>query len=133
MNEIKYELICESQAIDTNKDILIIVHNQLEYTRQCIESIQANTKNYNLYIWDNNSNKETREYLETLDATLCCSNKNTGFIFPNNALAKLTDSDYIILLNNDTVELALFAVAKSTIPSLSKSPIETDTGPNPVV
>lgn len=103
LEALKYELICGSKAIDKEKDILIIVHNQIEYVQQCIKSIRANTKNYNLYIWDNNSDKETKQYLETLDANLIRSNENLGFILPNNFLASLSKSNYIILLNSDTV------------------------------
>lgn len=89
-----------------SKDILIVVHDQLEYVKQCIESIDAWTVNHNLYIWDNESGRETREYLESLKsshgARLIRSDANKGFIKPNNELAKLGQSDYIICLNSDT-------------------------------
>lgn len=103
-NEIKQELLNQIlNPTDLEKDILIVVKDQLKYLKNCIESIEKNTKNYNLYIYDNNSNQETKEYLSSLkNCNLITSDKNDGFIIPNNILASKTKSDYLILLNSDT-------------------------------
>jgi len=87
------------------KDILIVVRNQPEYTRQCIESIQRHTRNFKFFIWDNGSSDETISYLRTLpdDATLVRSAANEGFIKPNNRLAEMGEAPYIILINTDAV------------------------------
>jgi len=88
------------------KDILIVVKDQIGYLIKCIESIQKYTSNYNLYIWDNESDAPTREYLEGLrkhGVRLIRSEANKGFIGPNNVLASLGNSDYIIVLNSDTI------------------------------
>ncbi len=100
--EIKRELAVSAQYQPVMKDILIVVHNQFPYVQECIESIQKNTKNYKLYIWDNASENETSNYLESLDAVLVRTEENFGFIVPNNRLVSLGDSPYIILLNSDT-------------------------------
>ena len=101
---LKYELICQDSYTEATKDIIVVVHNQLEYVRQCIESVQRHTKLYNLWIWDNRSSQETREYLESLDnVNLIVKDRNYGFIEPNNEIAKLCQSEYIILLNSDTI------------------------------
>lgn len=85
-----------------SKDIFIVVHNQLEYVKKCISSIVANTQNFKLYIWDNASDQETSGYLASLDANVIRSDKNLGFIIPNNRLSELGTSDYFIYLNSDT-------------------------------
>lgn len=111
---VKDELRLAESAREVWKDIIIVVHDQLDYLKQCIDSIRAYTKNYHLYIWDNNSKQETADYIESLmksydpevhkdwAITTIRSDSNTGFIFPNNELAALGDSEYIILLNSDT-------------------------------
>lgn len=92
-------------------DILMVVRDQLEYVQQSIESIRENTENYHLWIWDNGSGQETREYLNNLELesiendeciTVWREYHNHGFIKPNNRLADMSDGDYIILLNSDT-------------------------------
>lgn len=103
LTEIKNELLCGLSVLDKPKDIIIIVKDQLPLVKNCIESIIKHTNNYNLYIWDNASNQETKEYLYSISAKFIHHSKsNMGFLEPNNRLAELTDSPYIILLNSDT-------------------------------
>lgn len=104
-NEIKDELITfiTNPAKDVKKDILIVVKDQLSYVKACIDSIFKNTENFNLFIYDNGSSLETRDYLCKIpNVNLTVSPQNDGFIEPNNFLAKQTKSDYLILLNSDT-------------------------------
>jgi GT2 family glycosyltransferase len=108
------ELALASIAEPAWKDIIIVVHDQLMYLKMCIESIREHTSNYTLYIWDNGSGKETVDYLEQLqkefaigkdldwDIEVWRSEKNEGFIIPNNKMAAIGEGDYIILLNSDT-------------------------------
>lgn len=96
------------------KDIIIIVRDQLPYLKMCIESVRKYTKDYTLYIWDNNSGKETKDYLEEIqkehvlsedkdwDIEVWSSEENQGFIKPNNRLVREGNGEYIILLNSDT-------------------------------
>lgn len=89
------------------KDILVVVHNQLEYTKKCVDTIYSSTDNFHLYIWDNGSDEETHNYLQEQQLNrknfhFVRNDDNIGFIKPNNELAKLGNSPYIILLNNDT-------------------------------
>lgn len=88
------------------KDIIIVVHNQLPYLKQCIESIQRHTTDYRLYLWLNDCDRETTQYvLDTLRQDVDwfkSSSINMGFIEPNNELARCGSSEYIILLNSDT-------------------------------
>lgn len=109
-NQIRDELAIAEKYIDdpSTKDIIIVVRDQLEYVKPCIESVMANTKNYRIHLWDNGSGEETRKYLESLHASsidtveLMRSEQNLGFIQPNNTLVNWGDADYIILLNSDT-------------------------------
>ncbi len=122
-DEILYELnMIEDFEKDPQKDILIVVHNQLDYIEFCVETIKAHTKNYNLYIWDNASEGETKEYLDSLkDVNIIRNEKNLGFIIPNNELIKLGKSPYVILLNSDTI-VTHDNWAKAMIAFLEKHP-----------
>jgi len=105
--KIKEELLLSDSSDGINKDILIVVHNQYDYVKNCIESIYKNTKNFNLFIWDNASDKNTKFYLQKLsnknkNVKLYRSEENIGFVIPNNKMAKETTSPYILLLNSDT-------------------------------
>lgn len=107
LEEIKKELLLADFAKKIQKDILIVVHNQYEYVKNCIESIYKNTKNFNLYIWNNASDETTSNYLNKVskknkNVKLYFSNENVGFIIPNNRMIKDAKSPYIILLNSDT-------------------------------
>ncbi len=91
-------------------DIIIPVWNELELTRECIESIKRSTKiPFRLIIIDNGSEKETREYLENvrddpdLDVILIRNDSNIGYLKAVNQGLKQSDSKYVCILNNDTV------------------------------
>lgn len=107
--KIEEELEVAAKYADTpTKDIIIVVRDQLSYLKDCIQSIKEHTKNYKLYIWDNGSQDDTKNYLERLllddfeNVELMRCEQNMGFIQPNNELAAWGKSDYIILLNSDT-------------------------------
>lgn len=106
--EIHEELDVSKKYKTEEKDILIVVKDQLSYVQSCIESIYRNTQNFKLYVWDNNSKEETAKYLDGLKAIkdnfqLWRSESNEGFILPNNYLAARGVSPYVILLNSDTI------------------------------
>jgi GT2 family glycosyltransferase len=97
---------------DVEKDIIIIVKDGYEYIKNCIDSIKLNTDKYHLYIWDNNSQPQTRDYLQDLvsdNIHIYRSNANLGFIVPNNKLVELSFSPYVILLNSDTVVMPMWS------------------------
>jgi len=102
--EIKEELFVVSKYEVAEKDILIVVHNQLEYLKICIESIRGNTENYHIFVWDNGSDQDMQDWLaEQKDIVTVRNEENLGFIIPNNELIKLGNSPYVILLNSDTM------------------------------
>jgi O-antigen biosynthesis protein len=101
--DLKKELIATHNYQPVHKDILIVVKDQLEYVKACIESIQSNTEDFTLYVWDNASQRPTADYLKSINAIYHRSEENLGFIIPNNRLAVMGKSPYLILLNSDTV------------------------------
>lgn len=99
------ELLAQAAYQPASKDIVIVVRDQFEYVKKCIDSVYDNTTNFSLYIWDNGSAPETADYLKSLEGDgvmVVRSEVNEGFIIPNNRLAAVGGSDYIVLLNSDT-------------------------------
>jgi GT2 family glycosyltransferase len=89
----------------------VLCYNGLEdLTRPCLESIIANTDvdNYELIVVDNASADGTADYLKTFAAKhanvrIQLNETNKGYAAGNNDGIKLTQSPYVILLNNDTL------------------------------
>ena len=90
--------------------IIVLCYNQLEYTRQCVESILSKTAypNYELILVDNASTDGTAAYLRELDAReekvhIVLNGENRGFAGGNNDGLALAKGSLLLLLNNDTV------------------------------
>ena len=110
---VKEDMVWPERAENKWKDILIVVRDQLDYFKECIESIQEHSTLYNLLIWDNASGQDTKDYITALmrrhheeqpedwKIEVVNSKSNAGFIEPNNALAECATGDYIILINSD--------------------------------
>lgn len=99
---IKEELLLASRSEIRSKDIVMVVRDQPEHVEACLHFLKSNTSDYTLYIHDNGSEEPTRSLLAQADV-LIRSDENLGFIIPNNKLAGLGRSDYIMLLNSDTI------------------------------
>lgn len=91
-------------------DIIIPVWNQLDVTRECVNSILKNTDYpYRLIIIDNASDAPTREYLDSLtqeknlDFLLVRNDKNLGFVKAVNQGIAAADAPYLCIMNNDTI------------------------------
>lgn len=92
-------------------DIVVPVWNQVEFTRECIDSILKNTLDVDcrLIVVDNASSVETKNYLESLKPLLgqkillVRNENNLGFVKAANQGMRLSDGPYVCLLNNDTL------------------------------
>ncbi|CAM4041187.1 glycosyl transferase [Bacillus luti] len=86
--------------------IIILTHNQLQYTKECIQSIRTYTeeKEYELIVVDNASTDGTVEWLQKQSDILLVENaENMGFPKGCNQGIKEAKGDNILLLNNDVV------------------------------
>jgi len=85
--------------------IVILTHNELEYTRRCVASIQANTPEpHELVFVDNASTDGTLEYLRALPGAVVIANEqNLGFGGGCNQGLAVARGERLLLLNNDTV------------------------------
>lgn len=118
INKIKNrkEIISEFQSIWLsdllNKPIVSIViptYNQLQFTKECIESLYAYTKiPFELIIIINNKNDGTVELLKELSKSnsnikMILNNENIGFPISINQGIKESIAEYVLILNNDVV------------------------------
>ncbi|MFC0414206.1 glycosyltransferase [Cytobacillus solani] len=86
--------------------IIILTYNNLEYTKQCLESIRKYTDRdtYELIIIDNNSVDDTKEWLLKQDDIRVIINKeNLGFPRGCNQGIGIAKGENILLLNNDVI------------------------------
>ena len=89
-------------------DLILLSWNSLEFTRPCVESLLAHTAPpCRLIIVDQNSNRETQEYLRSVQSTpsvrveLIVNPKNLGFSEGMNVGLRQAAAPYACFLNND--------------------------------
>jgi GT2 family glycosyltransferase/tetratricopeptide (TPR) repeat protein len=85
--------------------IVLATHNQLDYTRLCVESVRSRTDEpYELVFVDNGSTDGTPDYLRGLaGARVICNPDNRGFPAAVNQGIAASSGTQVLLLNNDTV------------------------------
>lgn len=86
--------------------IIILTYNQLELTKQCLDSINRHTnmENIEIIVIDNGSTDGTVEYLKSLPYIKSGFNKeNQGFAKGCNQGYKMASGENILFLNNDTI------------------------------
>lgn len=88
--------------------IIVLTHNQLNYTKKFITSLKEHTDNYKLIVVDNNSNDGTDEYLkklQTIDNNISViqNESNNGFPKAVNQALRMIETEFVILANNDIV------------------------------
>lgn len=106
MNDEKYS---GNQIVEGLTSIVILVHNQLDYTKGCIESIRqyTETNTYEIILIDNASTDGTKEWLEQQsDIKVIYNNENLGFPKGCNQGIAVARGSEILLLNNDVVVTA---------------------------
>ena len=104
-------------------DIILVSYNTAEYTKRAIESVYDETHDtdFKLIMVDNDSKDDSVELISKSfpDVQIIQTGANLGFAGGVNIGAKASDSDYILLLNPDTVILdsaidKLMAYAQNT-------------------
>lgn len=99
----------KSEIVRGLTSIVILTHNQLDYTKRCLESIAMHTPEaHELIVVDNASTDGTVEYLKAWVEThpqhrVIFNEENKGFSAGNNQGIGLARGEYIMVLNNDTV------------------------------
>jgi len=85
--------------------ILIPLYNQLQYTKQCLDSLRMTIADKaQVLIIDNGSTDGTREYLRGLDGITVISNKtNLGCAVAWNQGIRGSDAEWVVILNNDVI------------------------------
>lgn len=89
--------------------IIILTHDQLEYTRQCLRSVERHTfQPYELILVENGSTDGTLAFLKDYASArkyvrLLIQEENLGFAEGNNRGLAVATGDQFLLLNNDVV------------------------------
>ncbi|MFQ3549584.1 MAG: glycosyltransferase, partial [Armatimonadota bacterium] len=89
--------------------IVILAHNQFEYTKKCVESIEKNTpEKHEIIIVDNASTDDTNQFFTEYCKTnqnirLITLNENLGYAGGNNAGIAQSKGDYVVVMNNDVI------------------------------
>ncbi len=110
--------------------ISLLAFNNLALTRRCIESVMANSTDYELLLTDNGSTDGIAGYFDQLAKDYMTMRvfhnpTNEGFIGPNNRVFNEAHGDYFLCLNNDTtvgpgwLEALLAPLETSPIAALS--------------
>jgi len=98
-NKIKYK--------DHDKvSIIMLVMDEMPYIKQCMESLNKYTKNFELIVVANGSKQSTLNYLKELkwfDLSIITNKKNMGFPYGCNQGIKIAKYDYLCFLNADTL------------------------------
>ena len=89
--------------------VIVVTHENLAFTRLCVESVLLNTSDdYELIVVDNGSSDGTVDYLSRLDDLLpwvrhIGNHENRGFPHAVNQGLAAATGEVLVLLNNDTI------------------------------
>lgn len=104
---VNYKRRHKAESFDVS--IVIPAYNNFSYTKQCVFSIFKNHPllDFEIIIIDNGSTDETKEYFINFHGLknfrFISNNENLGFAKASNMGAKVSGSENILFLNNDTV------------------------------
>ena len=87
--------------------IVILTHNQVEYTKLCLESIESFLNvDHEIIFVDNASTDGTIEYLSGIveknkNYSLINNSENRGYAAGNNMGINATEGEFVLIMNND--------------------------------
>lgn len=97
-----------NQSVFKQASLILVAYNNLELTRQCLESILAHTRDidYELILVDNASSDGTARYLAEFagtypDVQTILNHSNLGFARAVNQGVAASSGDVLVFLNND--------------------------------
>jgi GT2 family glycosyltransferase/glycosyltransferase involved in cell wall biosynthesis len=89
--------------------IIVLTYNNLDYTKQCLHSLEAYSdyENVEIIVVDNASSDGSQEFLAQWAAVdsrrlFLANESNLGFSAGNNIGLRAAKGDYLVVLNNDT-------------------------------
>ncbi len=85
--------------------VVVVTHNQFEYTRACLASLLRNSRHpFEVIVVDNGSTDGTVDYLaDVSQVRLLVNSTNLGFPAAANQGIEASRGDVVVLLNNDCV------------------------------
>jgi GT2 family glycosyltransferase/tetratricopeptide (TPR) repeat protein len=103
--------------MNDHTSLILVTHNQLEFTKLCLESIERHTSEpYELIVVDNGSTDGTVDFVKELGAgdwglgqkrpeklTIAANASNRGFPAAANQGIRAASGRQVLLLNNDTI------------------------------
>jgi spore maturation protein CgeB len=88
--------------ITSRTSIIILTHNRLDITKECLEALLRYTQNYELIVVDNGSTDGTVQYLESKGKIKIIRNEeNLGVIKARNQGLRASTADHIVMMDND--------------------------------
>lgn len=103
----QYLLKTQKAAAEVTASIVIPVYNQLECTKNTVDSIYENSDvDFELVIVDNNSAEDVKNYLKQLEKSkpnvkIIFNTENKGFPIAVNQGLEITSGKYVVIANND--------------------------------
>ena len=104
-----YAIPLECGTTDALTSIIILCFNGLQYTRQCLKSLEEFTPEpHEIVIVDNGSTDGTPGFLRLYadgrpNVILIMNEGNKGYAAGNNQAIRMAQGDYVVLLNNDVL------------------------------
>ena len=94
-----------SNSIDKTIAISVVTWNSAGEIADCLNSFKDLPENWQVWVVDNNSSDNTVEIIKENfpNVNLIANSDNVGFAAGNNQVIKATQTDYVLLLNPDTV------------------------------
>ena len=85
--------------------VSIVTWNSAEEISDCLDSLKTLPSTWQVWVVDNNSSDNTVEIIKNdfPNVQLIANKENVGFAAANNQVIKSTKTDYVLLLNPDTI------------------------------